>query len=161
MGDVSLSDDRIAELIAMPKRVQNPNARDIPDARHLRRDYKAAGSIVDEEFTVFVRQHREMLEDFSVGLIWHPKAGDAVILMRCNGAGHRHTNHIEGSEFSAGNYHVHLATERYIDSGRNPEHYAEVTTSYATVEGALHHLRVECNIEGLATTPESMDMFRQ
>jgi hypothetical protein len=161
MVDISLSDARIAELLAMPKRIKNRNAREVADAKHWRRDYNAVGTTVDEEFTVFTRQHREMLEDFSAGLIWHPKAGEAVILMRCNGASHRHTNHIEGSAFGAGNYHVHVATERYINSGKNPEHYAEITNGYATIEGALHHLCMECNIEGIETTPESLDMFRQ
>jgi len=157
---VMLTDERIYELLKEPKWVKNPKAREVPDAKHLRRDYKVS-SETGEEFTVFTRQHQEMLDDFSAGLIWHPTTGDSVILMRCNGSSHRHTNHLEGSEFAAGNCHVHMATERYIDSGRSPEHFAQVTVSYSTLEGALHHLCKEGNIDGLDTSPELPDMFRQ
>jgi len=140
---VMLTDERIYELLKEPKWVKNPKAREVPDAKHLRRDYKVS-SETGEEFTVFTRQHQEMLDDFSAGLIWHPTTGDSVILMRCNGSSHRHTNHLEGSEFAAGNCHVHMATERY-----------------STLEGALHHLCKEGNIDGLDTSPELPDMFRQ
>lgn len=160
MADISLSDERIAELIAMPKRVTNPKARDVPDAKHIKCDYKVVSSTSDDEFTIFTRQHSEMLDDFTAGLKWHSKSGEVVILMRCNGASHPHKNHIEGTRFSAGNYHIHRATERYIDSGRDPETFAEITNGYTTIEGALHRLCVECNISGLVTIPESLGLFQ-
>lgn len=157
--DISLSDERIAELIAMPKRVVNPKARQVSDAKHLKCDYKVVSVPGDEEFTVFVRQHSEMLDDFTAGLKWHAATGEAVILMRCNGASHPHKNHIEGTRFSLGHYHVHKATERYIEKGYESEHFAEITNEYTSVEGALHRLCAECNISGLDTTPESFSLF--
>lgn len=157
--DISLSDERIAELVTMPKRITNPKARQVPDAKHLKCDYKAVSVSGDEEFTIFVRQHREMLDDFTAGLKWHSTTGEVVILMRCNGASHPHRNHIEGTRFSPGNYHIHKATERYIDNGYEPEHFAEITNGYTTIEGAIHQLCVECNISGLDTTPESLNLF--
>jgi hypothetical protein len=157
--DISLSDERIAELVAMPKRVTNPKARQVPDAKHLKCDYKVVSVSGDDEFTIFIRQHSEMLDDFTAGLKWHSTTGEAVILMRCNGASHPHKNHVEGTRFSPGNYHIHKATERYIEKGYEPEHFAEVTNGYTTVEGALHRLCVECNISGIDTTPESLSLF--
>lgn len=159
MTDISLTDEQIARLIAMPKRVTNPKARQVPDAKHFKCDYKVLGESGDDEFTIFVRQHAEMLDDFTAGLKWHAMAGDVVILMRCNGSSHPHKNHIEGTRFSPGNYHIHKATERYIEGGYDSEHFAEVTNGYTTVEGALHHLCIECNVSGLDTSPESLSLF--
>jgi len=157
--EISLSDERIAELIAMPKRVTNPKARQVPDAKHFKCDYKVISVSGSEEFTIFVRQHSEMLDDFTAGLKWHANTGEAVILMRCNGASHPHKNHIEGTKFSPGHYHIHKATERYIEEGYDPEHFAEVTNGYTAIEGALHQLCIECNISGLDTAAESLSLF--
>lgn len=159
MTDITLTDEQIARLIAMPKRVTNPKARRVPDAKHLKCDFKAVGTSGGDEFTIFLRQHSEMLDDFTAGIKWHASTGEVVILMRCNGASHRHSNPIEGTQFDPGNYHVHKATERYIEKGYDPEHFAEVTTGYTTIEGALHQLCIECNISGLDTTPESLSLF--
>jgi len=157
--DISLSDERIAELISMPKRVANPKARMVPDAKHLKCDYKVASVSGDEEFTIFLRQHSEMPDDFTAGLKWHSTTGEAVVLMRCNGSSHPHKNHIENTRFSAGNCHIHKATERYIERGCEPEHFAEITNGYTSLAGALHRLCVDCNISGIDTTPESHNLF--
>ena len=158
MLSVDLTDAKIAALIALQKQVTS-KGRSVNDGKHSKRDFKLVGATVDEEFTVFVRQHLEMTDDFTAGLIWHARTGESVILMRCNGASHPHTNHLEGAKFSVGNYHIHQATERYIQSGRNAEHYAEITTDYRTVEGALHQLCKLCNIDGIATEPDSPSLF--
>lgn len=157
--DIMLTDEQIARLIATPKRVINPKARQVPDAKHLKCDYKVVSTSGSDEFTIFLRQHCEMVDDFTAGLKWHATTGEVVILMRCNGASHPHRNHLEGARFSAGNFHIHKATERYIEKGYDPEHFAEVTNGYTTLEGALHRLCIECNISGLDTTPESLSLF--
>lgn len=157
---VAITDERISDLLLLNKQVTNRNARNVEEGKHWKRDYQVVSVDTDDDFAIFVRQHREMVDNFSVGLIWHSKTGESVTLLRCNGASHPHTNHIEGTKFGIGNYHVHMATERYLEIGKNSEHYAEVTAVYNTVNGALHHLCRECRIDGLDTKPDELDLFR-
>ncbi len=39
MAFESLSDERIKQLLLMPKRITNPAARNVADANHEKRDY--------------------------------------------------------------------------------------------------------------------------
>lgn len=157
---VLLTEERIQQLIAMPKMVVNKGAREVRECKAYRLEYRAVAREADEEFVIFVRRHVEMEDNFTAGLRWAPKSGEPLILMRCNGGSHKHTNQLEKTEFPIGNCHVHVATERYIASGRNAEHYAEITTDYQTHKGALHALCTMCNILGLDTEPDEPDLFR-
>lgn len=154
-----LTDKRIQELLAMPKAVVNRGARESAEGQSFRVDYKAVAREHDEEFVVFVRRHVEMRDSFTAGLRWHPKSAEDVILMRCNGSNHRHVNHIERTGFEVGHCHIHIATERYLLAGRQAEQYAETTTAYSTAKGALHELCKRCNISGLDTEPDELDLF--
>jgi hypothetical protein len=154
-----LTDKRIADLLAMPKAVVNKGARETKDGPIFRTDYQVVAQIHDEAFVVFVRRHPEMADNFTAGLRWLPKSAESVILMRCNGSSHPHTNQIEQTKFEIGHCHVHVATERYITAGRHAEHYAETTADYSTVAGALHELCKRCNISGIDTTPDELDLF--
>jgi 7-keto-8-aminopelargonate synthetase-like enzyme len=156
---VMLTDKRITELLAMPKAVVNKGARETKDGPVFRIDYQVVARVDDEEFSVFVRRHTVMIDNFTAGLRWLPKSAEPVILMRCNGSSHRHSNQIEGTRFEVGHCHVHVATERYITAGKNAEHYAETTSTYSTAQGALHELCRRCNISGLDTTPDELDLF--
>ena len=40
MGIETLTDERIAQLLTAPKRVENPQAREKSEGKHLRRDYQ-------------------------------------------------------------------------------------------------------------------------
>jgi len=155
---MDITDARIATLLSLAKRVTSKGRLSV-EGKHSRRDYKLVGLYEDEEFTVFYRKHVEMEDDFSAGLIWHARTGESIILMRCNGASHRHTNQIEGSSFAAGNFHVHTATERYVLSGRIAEHYAEITAKYSTAAGALSQLCILGNISGLGVPLDNGDLF--
>ncbi len=159
MTSMLLSESRINELIAMPKTVVNKGARESKDGKVYRLEYRAVAQGFNEEFVVFVRRHVEMEENFTAGLRWIPKSGEPVILMRCNGGSHPHTNQLERTSFSIGHCHVHVATERYLTAGKNAEHYAETTEDYHTHKGALHKLCQLCNIYGLDTGPDEPDMF--
>jgi hypothetical protein len=154
-----LTDERIQALLAMPKSVTNKGAREIREGKAFRLEYSAVAREADEQFAVFVRRHVEMEDNFTAGLRWHPKSGEPVILMRCNGSSHPHRNQIENTGFSLGYCHIHVATERYVNAGMNAEHFAEITAEYRTAKGALHTLCKLCNIYGLETGPDEPDLF--
>ena len=153
MGIETLTDERIAQLLAAPKHVENPQARERPEGKHLRRDYRVVSDDGEHRLALFTRQSTKIPDGFSVGLLWHAKTGEDVMLLRCNGSDHPHPNALEREriEFQC---HVHLATERYIHANRKSEGYAEETQAYRTLAGALHHLVERANIQGLKTEPD-------
>ncbi|MBZ4212078.1 MAG: hypothetical protein LAD29_13185 [Rhodoferax sp.] len=152
MGIETLTDEKIAQLLATPKRVENPQAREKQEGQHIKRDYRIVSDDGDNRFALFTRQSTRIADGFSAGLLWHAKTGEEVMLLRCNGANHFHPNVLEREriEFQC---HVHVATERYIQANRKSEGYAQATQAYQTLAGALHHLVQLAHIEGLKTEP--------
>jgi hypothetical protein len=160
MAFESLTDNRIRELLGMPKRVTNPTARNIADANHERRDYVVESADGAERFKLFVRQNKTITEDFSCGLQWLPAGGESLILARYNGPSHEHPNKLEGTKMSFA-CHIHEATERYLQANLKPEGFAVAEAAkYQTCDGALHQLVTDCNIGGLETRADHPDLFQ-
>jgi len=136
-----------------PSASKTPQAREKQEGKHLRRDYRVVSDDGEHHFALFTRQSTRIAEGFSAGLLWHAKTGEEVILLRCNGSDHPHPNALERERIEF-QYHVHLATERYIQANRKPEGYAEETQAYRTLAGALHHLAQRAHIQGLQTQPD-------
>lgn len=158
MGYESLSDEKIEALLSSPKRITNPNCKDTVKPSHIQRNYNVI-SPDGQEYTLYFRQNKIVEDDFSCGLLWHMPSGDQITLVRYNGSSHYHPNHIEETELDYA-CHIHKATERYIKAGKKPEGYAEETTRYHTVNGALHCLVIDCKITGLTTEPDQPDLFK-
>jgi hypothetical protein len=153
----SLLQTRIDELLSMVKRVKNPNARAITKGQHEQINYQIEGSD-DETFNLYCRQNLKVLEDFSCGLSWNTPSGEVLTLVRYNGSSHPHTNQIEGQRLDFV-CHIHTVTTHYLDAGKKPEGYAEETSRYDTLKGALDCLVRDCNISGILTTPDAPKLF--
>lgn len=98
----------------------------------------------DNSFHIDIRQAVHNSRDFSVILRVEQRiVTGSFILRRYNGASHWHTNVLEGDSFR--DYHIHIATERYQEENRKPEHFAEVTKSYSDVVTALECMINDCN----------------
>lgn len=149
----TLNDEKIRELITCAKRVTNPSARAKSIDKDLRKDYRVSSSDNKHEFILFTRQSLLIPESFTAGLRWKSKTGEEIILLRCNGSDHIHGNKIEKTTFGPV-CHIHYATERYIIAGKKVESFAEVTTQYETLAGALNQLVKIANITGIATEPD-------
>ncbi len=161
MGLETLTDEKIARLLALPKRVENPQSREKTEGKHKRRDYRVVSEDGAHRFTLFTRQSTKIPDGFSAGLLWHAKSGEDVILLRCNGSDHPHPNVLERQRIEY-HCHVHLLTERYILANRKGEGFAEVTEAYHTLAGALNELVHRANIQGLSTDadgPQTQDLF--
>jgi hypothetical protein len=64
-------------------------------------------------------------------------------LRRYNGSSHLHTNALE--KVTIDGFHVHTATERYQKlGGFKEDHFAELTTRYASLSSAIECLLNEC-----------------
>lgn len=162
MGVEVLTDEKIAGLIAMPKQVTNPNARRRSVGRHEQVNYTVSTNDGEMGFEVFARQSIRLTESFSCGLLWISPSGEKVTLIRYNGMSHPHNNPIEGNEFR---YccHIHIATQRYIALNKQPETFAEETSRYRSLNGALACLIQDCAITGLNVTPDDLtgDLFNE
>lgn len=154
----TLTDADIAELLLEPKSVRNPGARERTDGKHRQRDFDVVSDDERHRFVLFTRQSTVIPTGFSAGLRWCSKTGDEIMLLRCNGPDHPHVNVLERARLDMG-FHVHRATERYIQAGRRAEGWAEATNAYRTLTGALHHLVTLANIRGIETAPDEADLF--
>ena len=159
MAFESLTDERIGQLMLMPKRVSNPTARNVTDANHDKREYIVESVDGSERFRLFVRQNKTVSDDFSCGLQWLPAGGEELILARYNGSSHSHPNRLEGNHLDFV-CHIHRATERYIQANRKPDGFAEAATAYQTCNGALNSLMADCNIAGLETEADHPQLFQ-
>ena len=160
MAFESLNDARIEQLLAMPKRITNPAARNVTDANHDKREYLVQSTDGAERFRLFVRQNKSVLDDFSCGLQWLAAGGDSLILVRYNGSSHSHPNRLERArvDFVC---HIHKATERYLQANLKAEGFAEATKTYQTCNGALNRLLSDCNIAGLQTEADHPELFNE
>lgn len=159
MAKEDLTEDRLRHLIRLDKRVVNPNAKQRPEGRHLRTDYRVVSVEGGVEFAMFTRQSSRLATSYSAGLRWLPPGEESVMLVRCNGSSHEHTNSIEGDKLSFV-CHVHTATERYLSINKRDEGYAEYASAYSDLPGALLHLLEICNVTGFGAESESGNQLR-
>lgn len=153
MSFESLTDNKIAELLKLPKRVVNPNIRQkIKDGKEQFNYILSCIGKDKYKFELYTRQNmREGMEDdFSCGLSWVASNGESLTLCRYNGPSHDHPNHLENEQLGY-NCHIHKTTEKYINANRKPEGFAEFTKRYSTLKGAFHCLVNDCNISGIST----------
>ncbi|MDO8895382.1 hypothetical protein [Nitrosomonas sp.] len=146
-----LSDEDIARLLALPKRVSNPSVRWQDKPGHKQRNFKVEGG--DYSFELYLRRSTHNLEDFSCGLKVIKPDGQPLTLLRYNGGGHIHGEIV----FSC---HIHRATQRAIEAGKKAESHAEPTQNYRTLDGALACLLEDAAVSGLLhVVHDAPDLF--
>jgi hypothetical protein len=153
MAFESLTDEKIKELLKSPKQLTNPMARSKNKDGHEQFNFSATAiDGTGHIFDVYMRRNlREGMEDdFSCGISWIAPNGEPLTLSRYNGSSHDHPNHLEQTRVGY-NCHIHTATERYIKANKKAEGFAEATSRYNSVDGALHCLVSDCNISGIKT----------
>lgn len=140
-----LTDEEIQSLISEKKEI----SRDFFSSIKLtaKSNHKAGKKEVKGEsgsiFLIFIRQSILNVLDFSVGLTYKaPNTNKIFILKRYNGKSHQHTNKIEQKTFY--DFHIHIATSRYQESGGDEDGYAEVTSAYSDLNGAMRCMEREC-----------------
>lgn len=145
---VNLTDAEIAGLISEGKRLPDDYAQRIqtkPKRGHRERELDVTGA-AGGQFRLILRESTFNPFDFSAILAWlPPQSSTAFRLRRYNGKSHEHTNRLEGRTFY--DFHVHLATERYQQSGLREDSFAEPTTRYQSLAGAVNCLLLDCGFE--------------
>ena len=151
MAFENLTDERITELLRMPKRPfpgPHPKQRDKGSHTELNQRLRTEEG---EEFSLLLRQSIRLDRDFSCVLMWHSPEGD-LILVRCNGSSHNHGK-------ARKECHIHRATAEAIQKGFRAESFADTTIQYATLAGAKHHMVQLANITGVPAPPEEKSLF--
>lgn len=144
-----LSDKEINELLAEEKPVpKNWRSKLLPkdktNAFHREREFKIRG-VSGNNFIVFVRENVSLANDFTVGIRYVSPSGVHYRLRRYNGNSHKHTNHLERLDGEpdhsfSGEFHIHLATERYLKKRKKIDGYAEISNSFSSLQTALDML---------------------
>ena len=144
----ALTDNFIQHLLKEPKKVISEYRKLSQKMHHEEVNYDVISQDGKNFYTLVIRQSRTHPSNFSCGLRWKSPSSQEIILVRYNGDGHIHRNHLEKEtiEFKK---HIHKATERYIKAGKKAEHYAKETDRYNDLPGALRCLAEDCNISGI------------
>ncbi|MFQ5598878.1 MAG: hypothetical protein ACE5GK_12640, partial [Nitrospiria bacterium] len=103
-------------------------------------------------FNLYLRQNTFDPQDFSCGLSVIKPDGTPLTLARYNGPSHKHGD-------IAYQCHIHKATQAAIEQGKKPEHDAEPTERYNTLEGALYHLLQDYYISGITSANPDQTSF--
>lgn len=142
------TDTEIAALIAEAKPLPDDyrsRTQPRPKRGHRERELEVDGTN-GNKFRVVLRQSDINPLDFSVILAWiPPQSTTAFRLCRYNGKSHEHTNTLESQRFY--DFHIHRATERYQQSGLREDSFAEPTSRYQDLAGALRTLIQDCGFQ--------------
>jgi hypothetical protein len=145
---VQLEELVILALLAEPKPLPadyRERMQTRPKRGHKERELDITGT-QGNEFRLILRQSLFNALDFSVILAYRPPGTNQLFrLRRYNGKSHEHTNVLEGQTFY--DFHVHVATERYQESGLREDAFAEPADRFADFQGAIRCLLTECGFE--------------
>ncbi len=154
---LELSQIQIDKLINEPKTVKNPTARDVQKPGHTQKNYLLE-SKAGNSFSIYMRQNNKIEDDFSCGLMWNSPSGETVTLVRYNGSSHQHGNRLEDETLDF-ECHIHKARSEYLEAGLKIEGFAQATSRYHRLEGALYCLVEDCNIQGINPSQDEPKLF--
>ena len=133
---VDLTPELIQELLNCDKRlVGDPSQKNKSNGKFTQTDYSLES--VDQKFRyiVFVSQHTELVEIFSIGLVFTPDSATNIVLVRYNGNHGTHENKLT-KEIITG-FHIHTISVEAISRGLKGENQASSTDKYSTPNQAI------------------------
>lgn len=134
---VNATDEFVQELLDCKKYIKsNPSPREKTNGAHKETGITVATSDERFRFQVFVRQHLELMENFSIGLVYYPDGGIPYVVTRYNGQHGRHKNFLTGEVFED-ECHIHILKEEVKNAGIRYDNHAEATNKYSTIEEAM------------------------
>ena len=156
-----LSDADIKRLVAERKPLPHDYGERLKLKRkrgHSEREYDVTGA-EGSRFRLILRQSQSNPGDFSLILAYLPPRSNQLFrLRRYNGNHGTHSNKLEGTRLDG--VHIHLATERYQDSGFREDAFAEKMTRYSDYSGALRSILDECGFD-VPATPRTGSLFKE
>lgn len=123
-----ITDEEIAGLIACPKRIVSVDKKMWVDGKFTRQNMVLESVAGQLSFRVFVRCSTEFTENFSIGLVYHPKTeARSATLLRCNGKHGSTKTYPHHAE-----YHVHIACAEDLNRGILEPRLIETDVNYAS-----------------------------
>ncbi len=137
------------DSISCPKQIVDPPRKEMRSERgHQRNDMTLSSLDGERRFSAFLRVNERFPENFSIGLVYHPRdEPGALTLLRRNGPHGEHVNEPEDPHPHFG-YHVHRANAEAINAGLSPEKQAAPTDAYASFPEALQYFLKAVSITG-------------
>jgi hypothetical protein len=130
------TDELINQLITEEKIITEPPKKEPKlENQHFRNEFQLSSTDGKRQYTVFIRQHNQFRENFSIGLIYHSEEGN-INLFRCNGNHGEIVVDILNPNPHYG-YHTHKITAELLENNVNEPKKVETTTEYASFEQAL------------------------
>lgn len=138
------TDDDLAQLTACPKRITTAPKRELRiHGQMLRNEMELESLDGKHSFRGYIRQSRQFLENFSIGMEYQPKDEPASFcLIRCNGmhGGHKvYPHHLT--------CHIHRSKAEDVNAGLRVERHIEATGEYAAYRDALRYFLLQANIQ--------------
>lgn len=161
MPNIILTDQRIGELLAEPKKTPEglcSSARPMAErSGHRHKDFDVECDS-DSKFQIKLRQLCAYPLDFSAILLYQLPGLHAWFRLRRYNGQHAgiHTNVLERDKIPGSRFHVHLATERYQGAGLRPDAYAVLDVRYWDLESAILCLLDDC---GFRSPMEESPLF--
>lgn len=148
MKGIRMNDLEVNRLIEIEKIYSNGVLRWKTQKRSKRCDCILHANEIDGYFVLYARQNEIDIDNFSCGIKLVRPGKEDITLLRYNGSAHEHTNILE-REVIDFECHIHMATERYANTGYKIDHYATRTNEYIDLKGAIKCLILRSNIQGL------------
>lgn len=149
MSDINdpslLTDQFITDLINCKKKIiSSPSSKNKSNEMFKQSSFGIESDDGKYKFEIFICENTQLIEIFSVGLIYIPVHSGNVIILRYNGNHGMHKNQITKECFSG--CHIHKYSEDASKKGIRAENQALQTTTYTTVKGALKALLTDINV---------------
>jgi hypothetical protein len=142
----NMDNQLIDKHIRTPKRIDSSRPFVLsPAGKYRRGGFDLAGEDGESKYKVFIRQHEDFQENFSIGLVYMDKEQGEIALFRCNGNhGETVTQPLSTNEYHFG-YHSHRMTAECIQNGiKDPPHYK--VEDYVDYHSALRYFCKEVNV---------------
>lgn len=146
-----MNDQEINRLINLEKTYSGGSIKWKIQRKSKRCDCIFYSNDIGGYFVLYARQNEIDIDNYSCGLKLVISGKDDITLLRCNGSGHAHTNTLERENLDY-ECHIHIATERYANSGYKIDHFAFKTSDYNNLKGAITCLISMCNMKGLTAS---------
>jgi len=129
------TDKDLSQFIKCPKRISQPPRKEMKEeGAYLRNDMELESIDGKHVFRVFIRQTRDLPENFSIGVNYLPKdEPGSFCLIRCNGI------HLT--------CHIHHSNAEDVNAGLRVERHIEQTVEYAAFRDALRYFLSAVNVQ--------------
>ena len=130
---MNITDAELSAIIGAPKVIVDAPKNSSRRTSHIKKGFTLESIDKQHFFRGFITQNQSFPENFSIGLVYCPRAEKGeYILLRCNGKHGLHENIPHHAEF-----HIHTTDAASINNGLNTAHIATVTQEYISIDEAI------------------------